>query len=275
MLLQEPSLIVGTPLERVGVYLGAGVLHHHHPIRLVEVGEGKGFRRQFVEEDLLGSEVIGKGLMVVEVISREIGEDPSGEGGSTDPVLVYCNGRDLHEGVAAACLHHLVEVSLERQCVGSGEVTRCRLIVDADTDGGDQPDPVAQLAEELIEERGNGGLTIGPGDADEAELVGRVVVEISRHIPQDHVGMLDAYVGDPGAILVGDGLTDDRCGTAVECLVDESVSIGHQTAQGDEEVPLAHGARVGADLPDLDAVLPGDQLVGDAPHDFTKFHYLL
>ncbi len=87
--------------------------------------------------------------------------------------------------------------------------------------------------------------------------------------------MLDAYVGDPGAILVGDGLTDDRCGTAVECLVDESVSIGHQTAQGDEEVPLAHGARVGADLPDLDAVLPGDQLVGDAPHDFTEFHYLL
>ena len=167
MLLQEPSLIVGTPLERVGVYLGAGILHHHHPIRLIEVGEGKGFRRQFVKEDLLGSEVIGKGLMVVEVIPSKVGEDPSGEGGSADAVLVDCNGRDLHEGVAAARLHHLVEVSLERQCVGSGEVARRRLIVDADTDGGDQPDPVAQLAEELIEERGNGGLTIGPGDADE------------------------------------------------------------------------------------------------------------
>ena len=74
--------------QRVSQLLGFGVLKHHGAVLVVKVGEGKGLGRKVVEELLLGVAVVGHGLMVVEMVVGEVGEDASGELQAGDAVLV-------------------------------------------------------------------------------------------------------------------------------------------------------------------------------------------
>ena len=88
MTFQNAGLEVGHGARGVGLHGGLGVLHHHHPVLVIGVGNGKGIFRQVVEERFLGVPIVLHSLVVVHVIAGEIGEDATREFQSADSFLV-------------------------------------------------------------------------------------------------------------------------------------------------------------------------------------------
>ena len=122
-LLEDPGSMVGRALAGVGDDLGDGVLHHHGAVFVVGVDDGEGVLRQVVEEQFLAPEVLGEGLVVVQVVVGEVGEDAGGELQAGDAFLLHADGADFHEAVAAARIDHLREETVDGKRVGYSRVT--------------------------------------------------------------------------------------------------------------------------------------------------------
>ncbi|CCY09298.1 unknown [Porphyromonas sp. CAG:1061] len=123
VLLKYLSLKIGISLDSVGMHFCHGILHHHHTIGFIEVGEGKSLFGQSIEEALFCVEVIEEGAVIIKVVSSEVGKDTSSEIGASDTVLMDSVRRDLHKGILAACLYHLPEVPLKGEGIRGGELT--------------------------------------------------------------------------------------------------------------------------------------------------------
>ena len=85
------------------------VLRHHKPVLVVFVRYGKSTLLQSVKQPFLGVAIVVKGLMVVDVIAREVGKQRSVEVQTCDALL--CDGMTayFHEGVFTSCLHHATQ----------------------------------------------------------------------------------------------------------------------------------------------------------------------
>ena len=88
--LDDACAEVGHLSDGVGLHRGLGVLHHHHAVFVVGVGNGEGRLGQAVEERLLGVAVVLERLVVVEMVACEVGEDAAGKLQSADALL--CDG---------------------------------------------------------------------------------------------------------------------------------------------------------------------------------------
>ena len=135
---------------RVGLYGGLGVLHHYHAVLVVGVGDGESRLGQSVEECLFGVAIVLEGLVIVEVVAREVGEYASGEFQSANAFLVYGVRRALHEGVLASGLYHLAQELVQLYWVRCGVVGWYWLAVDIVAHGGQEATTVAELTEHII-----------------------------------------------------------------------------------------------------------------------------
>ena len=87
-LLNNLGRIVGDGANTVVATTGMRVLQHHFAVAVVEVGEGKGLLLQSVEERLLGVKVVLEGLVVVQMVARQVGKDATIEVEPADALLI-------------------------------------------------------------------------------------------------------------------------------------------------------------------------------------------
>jgi hypothetical protein len=112
---------------------------------------------------------------------------------------------------------------------------------------------VAGRGEELVEERGDGGLAVRAGDADDDQRGRWATVDLCRKVGQRARGIVDAEVRDTAVSqerrdLALQFLRADDGGASRSCGVGhERVSIGSRAWAGDEERAGADGPRVGDD----------------------------
>ena len=110
--------MVRHPTERVADLVCPGVLHHHLPVAVVNVHDGKGIGRQIVKEEFLAPEIFCKALVVVEMVVSQIGEDSGLEFKTCNPFLFHPYGAHLHETPLASFFHHLAHQRIDCQRVG-------------------------------------------------------------------------------------------------------------------------------------------------------------
>ena len=104
--LQDARPVVGHALDGVGLDARLAVLHHEESVLVVSVGDGEGRLRQHVEEHLLGVAVVFERLVIVQVVSREVGEESARKVESADSVLMDGVGGALHEAIRTSCADH-------------------------------------------------------------------------------------------------------------------------------------------------------------------------
>ena len=84
----DASLKVGITLDRIGFHRSLRVLYHDHAVLVIGVGDGKGIFRQSVKEHLLGVAIVLKRLMIIQMVTGEIGKNTTCELQSTDTFLM-------------------------------------------------------------------------------------------------------------------------------------------------------------------------------------------
>ena len=111
--LQHPAMEIAQVVQAVGVHLGAGVLHHHPAVPVVDIGESPCRRGEGVEEALLGGDVVGHRLVEVEVVVGDVAENGTGEFQTCYALLHHGMRAHLHETEPASRLHHAAQQPVE------------------------------------------------------------------------------------------------------------------------------------------------------------------
>ena len=83
------------------------ILKHHRTVFVIDIGQGKCFRGELVEEALFCIAVFQEGLVVIEMVVGEVAEDRPIEVNSRNSLLVNGVRADLHETVGASGGDHL------------------------------------------------------------------------------------------------------------------------------------------------------------------------
>ena len=170
-LLEDAAGVVRGVFAGEGDDLRGGVLDHHGAVLVVEVDQRDGVLAELVEEAFLAAEILGEGLVVVEVVVRQVGEDGDLEAEARDAFLLDADRADFHEAVFAAGGDHLCEEGVQRDRVGGRVGGLAAAASDKVGNRGEQAAAISETAEEVIEERDRGGLPVGAGDADEGQLL--------------------------------------------------------------------------------------------------------
>ena len=118
-------------------------------------------------------------------------------------------------------------------------------------DRADHPGPVAGVQEQGFEQPAGGGLAVGAGDADQAQIPGRVAMPGRGRPGQGGVGIGYHQHRDRQGVDVGALLDRHREAAAADRLGDEGSAVGLLAADRDEEAAGHDPARVGGDRRDL------------------------
>ena len=130
----------------VGMDAGAGVLGHDQAVLVVSVGYDECVGFETVEEALLGVAVVVEGLVVVDMIAREVGEECAIVVEPRNTLLRDGVAADFHEGVLAACVQHAAQQSVEFEGIWRGVRGGDGLVINVVADGGEQSCLVAHRA---------------------------------------------------------------------------------------------------------------------------------
>ena len=85
--LYQPRTEIGHRTGGIGLHRRFCVLHHEHSVLIVGIGDGEAAFGQHVEELLLGVAIVLHRLVVVQMVTRQVGEDTAGKLQSTDALL--------------------------------------------------------------------------------------------------------------------------------------------------------------------------------------------
>ena len=146
----DPAFEVAEAAQGVSIYFRACVLRHYQSIPVIQVGQAECALGHFIEKFLLGFKVVLDSLVIIQMVTCQIGEDTSRELQAADTFL--CNGMrtDFHEGIFAAGISHLSQQPVQGDRVGGGMLGRYRLVVDVIAYGGNQTYFIAEVAECII-----------------------------------------------------------------------------------------------------------------------------
>ena len=73
--LHDAAGMISNAPAGVGNHLCCSVLHHHHSVPVIGIGNRIGTCRESVEEEFLATEILGEGLVIVQMVVSEVGED--------------------------------------------------------------------------------------------------------------------------------------------------------------------------------------------------------
>ena len=244
MHLNDLAAEIGHRTQRVGAHRGRRVLHHHAAVAVVGVRQRESPLGQPVEEEFLGPDVFGEGLVVVEVVVGDVGEDATGEIEAPRALLHDGVRRTLHEAEFAPGVGHLAHHGVQADRVGRRVRRPDFAAVDPIDHRRDQPRAVAQRPHQVVEQRGGRRLAVRAGDAHQLQLAARMAVECRGHVGQRPGRIADAHVGHPGSRLGGHPLADHRRGAPSDGRRNEVVAVGLRSRHGEETVARPHGARI-------------------------------
>ena len=118
-------------------------------VAVVGVRQGESPGGQTVEKELLGLDIGGEGLVVVEMVVGDVGEDAPFEMQAADTLLHDGVRRHLHEAIGAARVDHFAHQRVEPDHVGRGMRRRDAPFAPAVDDRRNQSRLVTQPAEDL------------------------------------------------------------------------------------------------------------------------------
>ena len=262
---------------QVGLALGAvaegaaGAVGQHPLVpRIVGVVDG---HVAALEEDGLGVAVFLHGVVEVQVILAEVGEDAHGEADAVYPVQGQCVGGDLHHHMGAARVGHLAEQLLQLEGFGGGALGVQHLVADHVLDGAHQTHlGPGLLLQDALDEIGGGGLAAGAGNADHGHLAGGMVEPVGGHQRQRLAGAFHLHIGD---IPLRHTLTHHTHGTLFRRYGDEPVAVHRLAADGHEHVARRGGAGVIADAGDLLRHIGGGREHLKALQYVVQFHMIV
>ena len=148
--LDDTGTEVGHGPRAIGLDGCLCVLHHVHAVLVVGIGNGEGVLVESVEEHFLGVAVVLYGLMIVQMVAGEVGEESACEVQSADAVLGNGVAGAFHEGILAAGLHHTGQQGVQLYGVGGGVAGGHRLALNIVAHRRQQAAAVSQLAEHII-----------------------------------------------------------------------------------------------------------------------------
>ena len=143
----------------------------------IENGGARRFGSAALEKNLFGAEIFVHGVVVVEMVAREVGEGGGAEAHAVDALLIERVARDLHAHALGTVRMQLRELAVHAHGIGrgvhsGGDLGRYAHSESSDV-GGRPPAPL----ERLREQPRAGGLAVGAGDAGDRELLRRRVEE--------------------------------------------------------------------------------------------------
>ena len=239
-LLQNPAFEIGCATHGISFHLGPCILYHHHAILVIGIGNGKSLARQSIKECLLGIAIVLKGLMVIQMITRQIGEDTSGKGESTYAMLCHTVAAHLHEGIFATFVGHAAQEIIECDGIGSGTFCGDGLSVNIVAYGTAQATLVTHAAEDMIEDGGNGGLAIGTGHAYELHPLSGITHAGRCQWANSQLRIGIHQIGDAGMYVLGNGLTHDGFCSLCNGFVYEFMTINLSSPKGHKHVTRLH-----------------------------------
>ena len=134
----------------VCLYHSLGILYHVHTILVIGIGYGKGILWQVIEELLLGIAIVFYRLVIVQVVTSEIGKQTTSKLQSSYAFLCYSMTGALHKGILTASLNHLGKKHVEFDGVRGSMVGRICLTIDIVAYGGQQSTLMSHLAKHII-----------------------------------------------------------------------------------------------------------------------------
>ena len=242
--LDDLAAEIGHRAQRIGAHRRRGVLHHHASVPVVGVRQSESPLGQPVEKELLGPDVLGEGLVVVEVVVRDVRKDAAREIEAPRAFLHDGVRRTLHETVCAPGVGHFTHHSVQADRIGRGVGGFDLAAVDLVDHRRDQPGLVAHGPHQIVEQRRGRGLAVGPGDAHEFQLAARVVVERRGHIGHGPRRVPDENISDALRRIRRHPFADDCRRAFFNRYGDIVVSVALRARNGEEAVARFHGARI-------------------------------
>ena len=249
--LQHLAAEVGHRPQGVGRHTRTRVLHHHRAVAVVGIDQREGLARQRVEEPFLRLDILGEGLMVVEVVVREVGEYGPSEAQPPHTLLHDRVRRHLHEAILTPVVDHLSHHGVQTHGVGRSVRGRNLPLADAVDHCRDKARLVSQHAEHVAQQRGDGRLAVRARNTHQTEFMRWVVVECRRHVGQSAVAVIHDGVAHALGRMFGQALAHNGRSPRLDGRIDEVVAVAALAAHGKETVSTAHTPRVVTQGPDL------------------------
>ena len=202
---------------------------------------------------------------------RQVGEDTGGKGKAAHAFLLDPDGTDLHEAVSTAFGDHLGEQAVDGDRIGR-RVRRFQPgLSDIIGDGRKQTAVVAQVHEQVVQQGDRRGLSVGPGDADEGQLPGRMAEE---GIGGEGDGFPAVFYPDGGdRDPLGNRFADDGRRPFFKSGGDIGVAVAFKALHGDKERPRCHEAGITADVGDFRVRFSYLLKDGQRLYDVFQFHF--
>ena len=203
-----------------------------------------------LEQDGLGVAVGLHGLVEIQVVLGQIGEDAHRVVDAVHPVQRQSVGGGLHHHMGAAGGAHPGKQLLELQGLRRGALGGHHLVADQILVGADQAHLGPQLLfQDGLQQVSGGSLAVGAGDGHHGHAVRRMAVVVCGHHRQGPAGVLHQDIGH-GAVLRRP-LAHHRGGPRRHGLSDIGVAVGGKAGHGHKDVPGRRGPGVIADTGDL------------------------
>ena len=273
MALHDNTLKVGVMLQGIAQLAGTRVLQHERTVLVVQVGQGEGTLRQQVKKSLFRVAVVGHGLVVIQVVVGQIGEDATGEMQPCNTVLRHTVRAHLHEGIFAARIDHLLQQGVQLNRVGRSVCRRDDFTVDDVLNRREQPAVVARFGEEPVQQSGDGGLAVGAGHAHQFQLLRGISEEIGSPDAQHISRVVDLHVGDVFSFLARQFLAHNHSSTFFDGALDVVVAVDLRTFDGKKQGSFIDLTGIESDVDHVNIFLANDfQKVAIRQYVFD-FHY--
>ena len=142
-----------------------GGLDHLPGIAIVDIDHRRAVRRdQLLEQAQLGGEIGFDGLMIIEMIARQIGEGAGGDAHAVEPMLVEAVRRSFQRQMGDALAGQLIERAVQFDRIGRGERAVFFAPRRDHADGADAGGVKPERGPDLPREGGDRGLAAGAGD---------------------------------------------------------------------------------------------------------------
>ena len=232
-------------------------MHHYASVLVVCIDDCYGFFSERIKEEFLAAYVLGKSLVIVEMVVGEVREDSCSKLQSGCPLLFQTYGTDFHEAVLASGLRHLGEQGIDGdgvRCGVGGFAALCPYIICYCRE---QSALVSEAAEHVVKQGYRGGFAVGAGNAHQLKFSGRMSEEIiSAESEAPAVGI---YYG-----------TCAFC----DCVLDEGVSVGIAALYCNEQGPGACLARITRNRENLGPGCSMHYGCSCIIYDLFEFHFL-
>jgi len=223
-----------------------------------------------LEQNGLSVAVILHGLMEIQVILGQVGEDAHVVVHAVDPVQIQRVGGGLHHHMGAAPVRHFPEQLLDLEGLRGGALRGDDLLADHILVGADKAHlgPFG-LLQNGLQQIGGGGLAAGAGNGDHGHFLRRMAEPVGADHRQGPAGIRRL---DISAVRRRKLLAQHRRRALFQGCSNILVAVGGKAGHGHEQVAGLGGPGVIADAGDFRFQVRRAGLNRDAGQQFSQFH---